>query len=258
MLYNTACICEFIGTAYSGWQRQKNGTSIQEIIENILARIYAQEIKIAGSGRTDAGVHALGQVFSFKSEMHRDPQVVTKALNGLLPKDIAVLNTVDVPLDFHAGKSVRSKTYIYKILNRPYPSALHYNRALWVRADIDMDMLNETLSYFVGRHDFASFCVGRTKKENSCRTIYFARATKNGEMIDIEINASGFLHNMVRIITGTCINIVTKGGKPQDVKEILAALDRKKAGTTAPACALYQKEVFYNTDGIPGLEGIIR
>lgn len=256
MCYNTACICEFMGTAYSGWQRQKNGKAIQEIIENVLAGIFAQDIKIAGSGRTDAGVHALGQVFSFKSTMYREPAVVTKALNGLLPKDIAILNTVSVPLDFHAGKSVRSKTYVYKILNRPYPSALHYNRALWVRAPIDMDMLNETLSYFTGRHDFASFCVGRTKKENSCRTIYFAKAEKHGDMIDLEINASGFLHNMVRIITGTCINIVTKGGKPEDVKSIMAALDRKKAGTTAPACGLYQKEVFYNTCGIPGLEGI--
>ncbi len=256
MKYNTACICEYLGTNYSGWQRQKNGKAIQEVIENLLNNIFREEIKIAGSGRTDAGVHALGQVFSFKSSTYREPNIITRALNGLLPRDIAIIDTKSVPLTFHAGKSVLSKTYLYKILNRPYPSALYYNRALWVRNEINLDLLNETLSLLHGRHDFASFCVSKTKKQNTNRTIFFAKAYRENDFINIEINASGFLHNMVRIITGTCLNIVTKGGKPEDIIDILNAKDRKKAGTTAVASGLYQKEVFYNLNNISGLAGI--
>lgn len=256
MLYNTACLCEYIGTAYSGWQRQPNGTSIQGIIENVLSNVFNEQIKIAGSGRTDAGVHALGLVFSFKSIAYREPYAVTKALNCLLPKDIAVLNTVRAPDNFHAGKSAVSKTYVYKIINRPVPSAIYNDRALWIRTPIDVARLNEFLAFLVGKHDFASFCVKKTKKENSVRTVNFARANKDGDIIEIEINASGFLHNMVRIITGTCVSLTTKGENPDKIKEILSACDRRKAGVTAPPYGLYQKAIFYGTDGIPGLSGI--
>ncbi len=256
MLYNTACMCEYVGTNYSGWQRQKNGKAIQEVIENVLGDIFKQEVKIAGSGRTDAGVHALGQVFSFKTETFREPEIVSRALNGLLPKDISIIDSINVPLDFHAGKSVLSKTYLYKILNRPYPSAHYFNRALWVRNHIDLDLLNETLSLLVGRHDFASFCVSKTKKQDTNRTIFFAKAYRDNDFVNIEINASGFLHNMVRIITGTSLNIVSNKCNPKDIVDILNAKNRKKAGVTAAACGLYQKEVFYNLQGISGLKGI--
>lgn len=256
MPFNTACICEYLGTAYSGWQRQLNGTSVQEIIEGVLAGVFSEPVKIAGSGRTDSGVHALGQVFSFKSRIYRDPFTVTKALNCLLPKDIAVLGSASVPDGFHAGKSVVSKTYVYKIINRPVPSAIYSDRALWIRTPIDMGKLNAALSYLEGTHDFTSFCVRKTKKENSVRTVNFARARRSGDTVLIEVNSGGFLHNMVRIIAGTCVNLVVKGGRPEEIKEMLSALDRRKAGVTAPARGLYQKEVFYNEKGVPGLDGI--
>ncbi len=258
MLYNTACLCEYLGTAYSGWQRQPNGVSIQGVIENVLSGVFAEPVKIAGSGRTDSGVHAMGLVFSFKSRVYRDPFTVTKALNCLLPKDIAVLDTVPAPENFHAGKSAVSKTYLYKIINRPVPSALYNDRALWIRSPIDTERLNDALGFLTGRHDFASFCVKKTKKENSVRTVNFARASRTGDTVEIEINADGFLHNMVRIITGTCVNLVIKGGRPETIKEMLAALDRRKAGVTAPPHGLYQKEVFYGKSGLPGLKGIAR
>lgn len=256
MLYNIACMCEYIGSNYSGWQRQKNGVAIQEVIEKYLSKIYNSEIKIVGSGRTDAGVHALGQVFSYRSSVYKEPNLILRALNGLLPKDISIIDAVSAPVDFHAGKSVLSKTYLYKILNRPYPSAHYYGRALWVQNPLNLDFLQETLSLIEGRHDFASFCVSKTKKLDTNRTIFFTKVYRENDFINIEINASGFLHNMVRIITGTCINLALKGGKPKDIINILNAKDRKAAGTTANAYGLYQKEVFYNLDNISGLKGI--
>ena len=129
MLYGKACVCQYDGTAYSGWQRQKNGISIQERLEFALKEIYGRFIKIAGSGRTDAGVHSLGQVFSFKSEICRPNSALIYGVNAFLPEDIAVIDALDVTLDFHAGKSLKSKTYLYKIINQSLPAPLHVNRA---------------------------------------------------------------------------------------------------------------------------------
>lgn len=256
MPYGKACLCQYLGTNYSGWQRQKNGKSVQELLENALATIYNEPVKIAGSGRTDAGVHAIGQVFSFSSNVYRTEEAIIKGCRAYLPEDIGVIGAKDVIPSFHAGKKIISKTYLYKIINTPVPAPLYAGRALWIRKNIDEGKLNEILKVFEGSHDFASFCVKKTKKENTVRTINFARAERTGDEINIEINAGGFLHNMVRIIVGTTVKLLQNGLEADAAEKMIKALDRRSAGPTALPCGLYQKEAIYNEDGIPGLAGI--
>lgn len=255
-IYYKACLISYCGDNYNGWQRQKNAVGVQNIIENVLAKLYESKILIAGSGRTDTGVHALGQVFNFAAEKYFDNNTLMRALNSLLPKDIAVHKIIDVTKEFHSGKSIKSKTYEYKIINTPVHNPFMINRALWIRNHIDRKYLEDTLAYFCGTYDFQSFCVKKTKKENTVRTVNYIKLISDDENISILINASGFLHNMVRIITGTALKIVKDNLKPETVIKIMEQKDRRMAGPTAPACALYQKEAIYNNDNIPGLKGI--
>ncbi len=256
IFYYKACLCTYCGDNYNGWQRQKNAIGIQNIIEEVLSRIYNENILITGSGRTDRKVHALGQVFHFSSSKYFDNDTLIKALNSLLPKDIAILEIIDVTKDFHAGKSIKSKTYEYKIINSPIHNPFLINRALWVKNYIDRDYLSKVLSYFQGKHDFQSFCVKKTKKENTTRTINYINLLSDNENISITINASGFLHHMVRIIIGTSLKIVKDNLPPETILDIISAKDRKKAGPTAPPYGLYQKEAIYNDINIAGLKGI--
>ena len=255
-IYYKACLISYCGDNYNGWQRQKNAVGVQNIIENTLSKLYENKILIAGSGRTDTGVHALGQVFNFAAEKYFDNNTLMRALNSLLPKDIAVLEIADVTKEFHSGKSIKSKTYEYKIINTPIHNPFMINRALWIRNYIDRKYLEDTLSYFCGTYDFQSFCVKKTKKENTIRTINYVRLVEDNENISILINASGFLHNMVRIITGSALKIIKDKLPPEKVLEIMEARDRRKAGPTAPPYALYQKEALYNNQNIAGIKGI--
>lgn len=255
-IYYKACLCSYCGDNYNGWQRQKNAVGIQNVIENVLSKIYNDKILIAGSGRTDTGVHALGQVFNYSAEKYFDNNTLMRALNSLLPQDIAVYEIIDVTKEFHSGKSIKSKTYEYKIINCPIHNPFMINRALWIRNHIDRNYLSDVLSYFQGTHDFESFCVKKTKKENTIRTINYVRLVEDNENISILINASGFLHNMVRIITGSALKIIKDRLPPEKVLEIMEARDRRKAGPTAPPYALYQKEALYNNQNIAGIKGI--
>ena len=147
-LYYKACLCTYCGDNYNGWQRQKNAVGIQNIIEQALSKIYDSTILIAGSGRTDTQVHALGQVFNFSANKFFTNENLMRALNAILPKDIAILDIIDVKKDFHSGKSIKSKTYLYKIVNNPIHNPFLINRALWIRSKIDMEKLSSILSYF--------------------------------------------------------------------------------------------------------------
>lgn len=255
-IYYKACLCSYCGDNYNGWQRQKNAIGIQNIIENALSKIYNSKILIAGSGRTDTGVHALGQVFHFSSGKYFDNLVLQKALNSLLPKDIVIIDIINVTKNFHAGKSIISKTYEYKIINSPIYDPFMVNRALWIRNNIDITLLQDILILFQGQHDFTSFCVKKTKKENTIRTINYIKLIHNNNNISILINAGGFLHNMVRIIIGTSLKILKDKMPASQVYKIMQLKDRRKAGPTAPAYALYQKEAIYNNQNISGLIGI--
>ncbi len=255
-IYHKACLCTYCGDNYNGWQRQKNATGIQNVIEEKLHSLYNKEILIAGSGRTDTHVHALGQVFHFSAYKYFSNNDLVKGLNGLLPDDIVIKDACDVTEEFHAGKSIISKTYQYKILNTAVADPFLINRALWIRKKIDVDMLYKILEKFKGTHDFHSFCVKKTKKENTVRTINNVSLNIENNLISIEINASGFLHNMVRIITGTALKMVKDNIPPDYIDNIFEKKDRRAAGPTAKAYALYQKEAVYSNNGKKGLLNI--
>lgn len=244
-LYNKKCTVEYDGTEFHGWQFQKGLVTVQSEIEAALSKIYKKQIHIIGSGRTDAGVHALAQVFNFRAEKYIESEPLNLGLNSLLPRSIIIKKVEDVDVNFHAQKSAKSKTYLYKILNSELPSAFLRNRVWWVRNSIDIEIFSEILSQFVGTFDFSAMCTMKSLKENSVRTINFINVYKTEHIINIEINANGFLHNMVRNIIGTAFFIYRKNLHPSTVMEIIESRDRKKGGPTAPPQGLYLKEVFY-------------
>jgi tRNA pseudouridine38-40 synthase len=244
-MYYKKCVCEYDGTRYSGWQSQISGNTIQQKLESALRKLYASPVVIAGSGRTDAGVHALGQVFSFRSDIYRDNRSVTLALNDMLPRDIGIISSEDAPEGFHAQFDAKSKTYLYKILNRPTRAVLDSDRVWFRRDEIDIFKLNLILSPLAGTRDFTSFCVAESVKENMVRTVNFISAEKDGNHILIRVNADGFLHNMVRIMVGTAVTLLKNNKDESDMGKILKIKDRRAAGVTAPAQGLYLEKVFY-------------
>jgi tRNA pseudouridine38-40 synthase len=244
-MYNKKCVTEYDGTDFCGWQIQKNGRTVQEELENALGTMYKQEIKIIGSGRTDSGVHALNQVFSYRCEKHLDNRAVQLGLNSMLPDDVVIKSVEDADLEFHAQKSAVSKTYRYLLLCRPYRSALDARRTWWLKREPDKKLLTELFAAFEGEHDFASFCAAEGMKENTVRTVYSTKVYYEGEYTVLEINGSGFLHMMVRIIIGTLVSSTFRKKTPDYIRELIDKKDRNQAGMTAPACGLYLKEVFY-------------
>ncbi|MDK2791482.1 MAG: tRNA pseudouridine38-40 synthase [Deferribacteres bacterium] len=245
VFYNKKCIVEYDGIDFHGWQVQKNLRTVQGEIEEKLSKIYKKKINIIGSGRTDAGVHALGQVFSFRAEKYIPNDSLRLGLNSLLDKDVTILCCEDVPLTFHAQKSAKSKTYVYKILSGENRSSLLRNRVWWFRREIDTEKLYGYLEKFVGEHDFSSMCTKKSIKDNNIRKINFIEISSENSILNIEINANGFLHNMVRNIVGTTIFLYKKGAPFDEVEKILSKKDREEAGPTAPPQGLYLKEVFY-------------
>lgn len=256
MYYYKACQCAYDGTNYSGWQRQINSIAIQNIIEDALQKLYGEPVLTKGSGRTDTKVHGKNVIFHFKSIKYYDNNTLIRGLNAILPDDIVIKDAIDVNSTFHSGKSIISKTYEYRILNSPIRDPFEVNRSFYIRREINIEKLEHVLSYFLGTHDFQSFCVKRTMKENTIRTINSINVIKNNYNISIYINANGFLHNMVRIIIGTALDIIKNNKDPEIINEIFHAKDRKKAGKTAAPYGLYQEHVYYNSDNIPDLKGI--
>ncbi len=244
-MYNRKCIVEYDGTDFCGWQAQKEVRTVQAEIEKALETMYKTKLFAIGSGRTDAGVHALNQVFNFRTESYIPLNGFVMGINTLLPGDIAVKSAEDVHEDFHSQKSAVSKTYMYRLLARWIPSALDRNRAWWLKKRPDVGLMRELLRAVEGEHDFACFCAAEGMKENTVRTIYHTKVYEDGDYINLEINGSGFLHMMIRIITGTVVRGAFRGQTPEDIQKIIHGKDRRKAGMTAPACGLYLKEVFY-------------
>jgi tRNA pseudouridine38-40 synthase len=236
---------EYDGTAYCGWQIQKEVVTIQGELEKALSTMYKTQVSIVGSGRTDAGVHALNQVFNFRSETNIPDRGLVMGINTLLPHDIAVKHAEDVDMDFHAQKSAVSKTYLYRLSTSWVPTAIDSKRVWWIKRKPDTVLMSELLQAIEGEHDYACFCSAEGMKENTVRTIYHTKVYEDGDNINIEINGSGFLHMMVRTITGTVVGAAFRKKDPNYMKEIIKGKDRKKAGMTAPAHGLYLKEVFY-------------
>ncbi|MCD8554633.1 tRNA pseudouridine(38-40) synthase TruA [Seleniivibrio sp.] len=244
-LYNKAVIVQYNGTNYSGWQWQTHSPSIQEELQKALKVLYKQDVNAVGSGRTDSGVHSLGQTANFITDIYVPDEAVVLGLNSILPMDISIAKAWDVPLDFHSQRSAVSKTYMYRMHYSRVRSAFHYNRAWWVKGQVDFERAPEVLAAFEGTHDFTACCAAESLRENCVRTINFTKLYREDDIWCLEVNGSGFLHNMVRIITGTVIKFCRDGHGPERVREMLETKNRKKGGPTAPAEGLYLKQVFY-------------
>lgn len=239
---------EYDGTNYCGWQIQRNSNnkpSIQETLEKTLRKILQEKIKLIGSGRTDAGVHALAQVANFKTNSKVALEKLQKALNGNLPDDITISKIEEVSFKFNSRFNAKSKLYRYTILNRNYPSAGLRNTTYFYPHPLNIKLMQKEAKVLLGRHNFAAF-VGANKTEiNAVRTIKRIKITKDKDLIYIDIEADGFLYNMVRNIVGTLIEIGRGKFSKGSLKRILASRNRKLAGPTAPAYGLYLLKVKY-------------
>ena len=245
-MINIKLIIEYDGTNYVGWQRQPQGLTIQEIIENALGEITGEEITLYGSGRTDSGVHALAQVTNFKTDMNIDSSTLQKGLNSILPKDISIINAESVDPEFHSQYSAQSKIYIYKILNRPYPSALNRQRAWFMSYPLCVNSIIHAAEYLLGEHDFKAFTHTSTYVKSTVRRVLDVSVVREGqENIEITIEANGFLKRMVRLIVGTLVQVGKERITPKDFKEILDSGEKTKFVYAAPAHGLYLKEVKY-------------
>lgn len=233
------------GTNYSGWQVQNNAVSIQETIDKALSEWLGEEIHTIGASRTDAGVHARGNVAVFDTESLIPADKFAFGLNARLPEDISIQESFEVPAEFHPRFTETIKTYEYKILNRKFPDPTRRNDSLFYYGKLNVDAMNEAASYLVGPHDFKSFCAVNHDAKTTVRTIYSAMVDKDGDLITFEITGNGFLYNMVRIIAGTLIEVGKGKLKPEDIKIIMEARDRQKAGPTAPAHGLTLVEIEY-------------
>lgn len=242
---NIKLIIEYDGTDYHGWQYQPNARTIQGVMEEKVGRIVNEKVILAASGRTDAGVHALNQVANFRTESRISCEALHRGLNALLPNDIVVKDICEVDSDFHSRFSATGKVYTYQILNRSYPSAL-LSRFSWpIRYPLDMERMNEAVAGLIGEHDFSSFRASSCGAPHPVKTVNSAVFRKEGDMLVFEIEATGFLHHMVRNIVGTLVDVGMRKRTPEWFKEVLTLRDRKVAGVTAPPHGLFLKDVKY-------------
>jgi len=242
---NIKLTIEYNGKNYRGWQKQPTETSVQETIEKAIYKITREEVKLNGSGRTDKGVHALGQVATFHTNSTIPGDKFRIALNSVLPKDIAIRESKEVDMEFHARYSAKGKTYIYIIYNDKIRSPIHDETSYHVSYDLDMNKMTSSALKLLGTHDFTSFTSSGTKVTNKVRTIHDIKIIEKNKLIEIRYTGNGFLYNMIRIITGTLIDI-SRGNIKEDILNILSAKDRNRAGITAPAKGLYLERVYYD------------
>jgi tRNA pseudouridine38-40 synthase len=243
---NIRLTLEYDGTRYHGWQRQKNAVSLQEVIEDALARITGEAVRLIASGRTDAGVHALGQVANFITTSHAPSRAFVQGLNSLLPMDIAVLEALEVPLSFHARYDAVWKTYEYQILNRPVRSPLSRRRAWWLDRPLEFAALEKAAAVLPGEHDFLAFRAAGSRPGSARRRVRQACWRSPGEgLLSFTITANGFLRGMVRTLVGTMAEIGKGKYPPEYLGEVLEKGDRGLAGPTAPPQGLFLVGVEY-------------
>ncbi|MEO6201998.1 MAG: tRNA pseudouridine(38-40) synthase TruA [Nitrospirales bacterium] len=236
---------EYDGTAYAGWQRQPNQPTIQAAVETALTRITQQQISIIAAGRTDAGVHARGQVASFQSDKSIPVDKWRLALNSALPHDISVVSSEQVSETFHARYSAKEKLYEYRISRHPARPAIDRNRVWHLPYDLDTQAIRHAMSGFIGRHDFTSFQGPRASTSDPMCVVSQVSLTADLMTLTIQIQANRFLKQMVRTIIGTLTEVGRHKRSPDSVTDILQAKDRRAAGETAPPQGLYLLHVWY-------------
>jgi len=238
-------ILEYDGAAYHGWQVQPGLDTVQGRLEAALTRLAGTAVSVMGAGRTDAGVHALGQVASCSASIRLDDLALRRALNALLPRDVVVSRVETVDGGFDARRSARSKTYCYTVLRREYPSARHARYSLWIPFALDAPAMAAAARHVVGTHDFSAFRAGTCAAATPVRTVTRAAWAADGDLWRFEIVGNGFLQHMVRIVVGTLLDVGRGRRLPSDVPDILASLDRRRAGKTAPPHGLCLVAVDY-------------
>ncbi len=238
-------ILEYEGTAYHGWQVQPGLPTIQGLLQEALAQIVGAPVQVTGAGRTDAGVHALGQVASFRADTRLDLLTLRRALNAHLPRDVVVRQAEEVPPKFDARRSARSRTYRYSILCRDHPSALLARHSLYVPHSLEFAAMARAAELVIGTHDFSAFRAGTCTAATPVRTVLEASGRPEGDLWHFDITANAFLQHMVRILVGTLLEVGSGKRHPSHVGDVLAGRDRRRAGKTAPAHGLCLVEVSY-------------
>lgn len=247
MKKNYKMIIQYDGTRYDGWQRQGNtGNTIQSKLEAVLSKMTGAELEIDGSGRTDAGVHAIAQVANVHMDTNKTLQETMDYVNQYLPDDIAVTQLEEVPDRFHSRLNATGKVYTYWIEMSPKCPVFQRKYIYTLGQKLDVEAMRQAAKLLCGTHDFKSFCSKKTIKKSSVRTLKSISFHERGSQLEIHVAGNGFLYNMVRILMGTLIEVGLGKWKPESMKEILEAKDRQAAGPTAPACGLFLTAVMYD------------
>lgn len=233
------------GTRYRGWQRLPNREdTIQGKLETALSRILGEPIEVSGSGRTDAGVHARGQVANFHCESAMPPEEILQNLRRYLPEDIGIYSCKEVSPRFHARLNAREKTYCYRIWNSDAPCVFERRFVAVMSEKLDMEAMKQAAGLLLGKHDFSAFCGNNKMKKSTVRELYAIEISRRGEEIRIRFTGNGFLYNMVRIMTGTLIEVGRGQRRPEDIPDLFGG-KREQAGFLAPAQGLCLEEVEY-------------
>ena len=244
-MHNIKLTLQYDGTAYHGWQTQENAITVQATVENVITKLTGTKPQLVGCGRTDTGVHAKKYICNFKSETSIPCDKLPYALNSQLPGNIVCTHAEYADRNFDSRKSAKGKTYTYLIANSQYRNVFYTTRAWHYRYKLDIEEMRKAARHFLGTHDFIGFAASGFTVKTTVRTITDIKIDSDGDIISISVTGNGFLYNMVRIIAGTLVFAGNGKIKPEDIPDIIASKERKRAGITAPACGLYLTEVFY-------------
>ena len=238
----------YAGTAYHGWQAQKNAATVQEALEKALSTVVCHPVKCTGAGRTDAGVHAETYIANFRTTSSIPCDRIPLAVNTRLPDDIVVVKATEVPDAFNAIGSCLKKEYTYRIYNSRLGNAFYVDRAWFYPKHLDEGLMQRAADCFVGTHDFSAVRAVGTEVRSPVRTVYYFQISRTGDLIECRVCANGFLYNMVRAMVGTCVYAAEGKFAPEDVSAILESRDRTAAGPTVPPGGLYMTKLWYEED----------
>lgn len=243
---NIRLLLQYEGSRYQGWQRQQStNNTIQGKLEVLLGRMCGETVTLSGSGRTDAGVHALGQVANFHTECQMPVEEMLAYINRYLPEDIAVVEIAEVPLRFHSRLNAKGKHYEYRVINSAIPDVFRRRYALEMPESLDVEAMRRAAGFLLGEHDFKSFTSTKKGKKSTVRRIDEIAIVKEGNVITFSFRGNGFLHHMIRILMGTLLEVGMGKRTPESMEEILAARDREQAGPLVPAKGLVLVEVYF-------------
>jgi tRNA pseudouridine38-40 synthase len=241
---NIMITIQYDGSDYYGWQKQNDKPGIQSIIEDSIYKITKENVDLISSGRTDRGVHAIGQVANFKTTAKIPVEKIPGAINSSLPEDISIIDAKEVDENFHSRYCSTKKRYRYVIYNNKYKNPIYRKYSYHVKHNLDFEKMKEESRYLMGKHDFIGFMSTGSSIKTTVRNIYDIELKKEGDFIVLEIEGNGFLYNMVRIIAGTLIDI-GRGRITESLKDIIESKERSRAGHTAHANGLFLKKVYY-------------